>query len=322
MRARDRIDKRLFLRHKVNSTHPRDMRRLPPLSALRAFEAAARHSSFKRAASELAVTPTAISHQIRSLEEFTGLTLFKRDTRKVVLTEAGARLFPVLRDGFDAFEKTLDGLVRATARTKVTISATNAFTAHWLVPRMHRFHGLHPDIDLHLHASDEVVDLLDDRVDIAIRYGSGPYANVSSEVMFADRFAPVVHPSLGITAPPDLHRVTLIHFQWKKAHALNPTWERWFAEAKLPSMASAAQLRFSDEGHAIQATVAAQGIALLSLPLVEREIAAGRLVQPFGPTLEGHTYHLVMRADRQPDRQVSAVADWLRAEASSLRVVS
>ncbi|HEY0686611.1 MAG TPA: transcriptional regulator GcvA [Steroidobacter sp.] len=295
------------------------MRRLPPLSALRAFEAAARHNSFKRAATELAVTPTAISHQIRSLEEFTGLTLFKRDTRKVVLTDAGARLYPVLRDGFDAFEKTLDGLVQAPSRTQVTISATNAFTAHWLVPRMQRFYGLHPEIDLHLHASDEVVDLVDDRVDIAIRYGSGPYANVSAEVLFADRFAPVVHPRLNVTTPADLNTVTLIHFQWKKAHPLNPTWERWFAEAKQRWSASAAQVRFSDEGHAIQAAVAGQGIALLSLPLVEREIAAGHLIQPFGPIVGGHTYHLVMRADRAPSPRVSAVADWLRAEARSSR---
>src|SRR5687767_871129 len=114
------------------------MRRLPPLSALRAFEAAARHGSFKRAASELAVTPTAISHQIRSLEELTGVALFKRDTRKVVLTEAGAQLYPVLREGFDAFEKALDRLVPGTAGAQVTISATNAFTTNWLVPRMHR----------------------------------------------------------------------------------------------------------------------------------------------------------------------------------------
>ena len=315
MRARGEIDKLQILRHKVNSPQPSDMRRLPPLSALRAFEAAARHNSFKRAASELAVTPTAISHQIRSLEEFTGLVLFKRDTRKVVLTEAGARLYPVLRDGFDAFEKSLDGLMRETNRTQVTISATNAFTAHWLVPRMHRFQELQPQIDLHLQASDELVDLVEDRVDIAIRYGSGPYANVSAEMMFADSFAPVAHPSLGVTTPADLDRLTLIHFQWKKAHPLNPIWERWFAEAKLPWTAPAGQLRFSDEGHAIQATLAGQGIALLSLPLVERDIAAGRLVQPFGPTLSGHTYHLVMRSDRSPTPTVSAVADWLRAEA-------
>lgn len=295
------------------------MRRLPPLSALRAFEAAARHGSFKRAAAELAVTPTAISHQIRSLEEFTGLTLFKRDTRKVVLTEVGAQLYPVLRDAFDEFERTLERLAPATGRAQVTISATSAFTANWLVPRMRRFHELHPDIDLHLQASDEVVDLVAAGVDIAIRYGSGPYASVCAEILFADRFAPVAHPTLGITSAADLDKVTLIHFQWKKAQPLNPTWERWFAEARLPPLASAGQVHFSDEGHAIQAAVAGQGIALLSLALVEHEIAAGRLVQPFGPTIPGHTYHLVTRSDRAPGPHVNAVADWLRSEARSSR---
>ena len=124
------------------------IRRLPPLSALRAFEAAARHGSFKRAASELAVTPTAVSHQIRALEEHVGIVLFERRTRQVVLTDAGARLYPVLRDGFDAFAQGIERLTRRRRRTQVTISATIAFTARWLVPRLAAFRALHPDIDL------------------------------------------------------------------------------------------------------------------------------------------------------------------------------
>src|SRR5262245_37248924 len=122
------------------------MRRLPPLSALRAFEAAARHGSFKHAASELSVTPTAIATQIRSLEEHTGLTLFERKVRKVVLSEAGVQLYPVLRDGFDAFEAALGRLSQAKNRAQVTISATNAFTVRWLVPRVAGFRRLHPKI--------------------------------------------------------------------------------------------------------------------------------------------------------------------------------
>lgn len=128
------------------------MRRLPPLSALRAFEAAARHGSFKLAANELAVTATAVSHQIRFLEEYTGLTLFERQVRKVVLTAAGSQLYPVLRDGFNAFEETLSRLGAAGDRQQVTISATNAFTAKWLAPRVAGFSKLHPGVDLLLHA--------------------------------------------------------------------------------------------------------------------------------------------------------------------------
>ncbi|GAA3095903.1 LysR substrate-binding domain-containing protein [Rhizobium viscosum] len=290
------------------------MRRLPPLSALRAFEAAARLLSFKRAAAELGVTPTAISHQIRSLEEHTGLVLFSRQVRKVMLTEAGAQLYPVLRHGFDTFEAALDRLMQIRKRARVTISATNAFTAKWLVPRVARFHALHPDIDLQLHASDEAVELAESSVDIAIRYGRGPYPGLSAEVMFADDFAPVANPRFGALDIGNLGTVPLIHFQWRRNHPLNPTWERWYSAAGLVRPPPQGQLHFSDESHAIQAAVAGQGIALLSLALVRDELAAGHLVQPFGPTVPGHTYHLVTNTDPPPGASVRAAADWLRAE--------
>ncbi|RCS25703.1 transcriptional regulator GcvA [Phyllobacterium salinisoli] len=290
------------------------MRRLPPLSALRAFEAAARHGSFKRAANELAVTPTAISHQIRSLEEHTGLILFERKIRKVVLSDAGAQLYPVLREGFDAFEAILDRISQSRKRAQVTISATSAFTVKWLVPRVANFRKLHPDIDLQLQASDEAVDLDVSSVDIAIRYGQGNYPGLSSEPMFADAFAPLVNPKLGVRNPADLGRFPLIHFEWMRKQPGNPNWQNWFAKAGLPCPSDLGQLQFSDEGHAIQAAVAGQGVALLSLALVADELAAGHLVQPFGPSLDGYTYHLVMKGDRSPTPSVGAAADWLRSE--------
>lgn len=293
------------------------MRRRLPLSALRAFEAAARHGSFKHAARELAVTPTAVSHQIRALEDLTSVPLFGRRARKVSLTEAGAQLYPVLRGGFDAFEAALERLARTRRRAHVTISATSAFTAKWLVPRVAGFHRLHPDIDLQLHASDEPVDLAGSGVDIAIRYGRGPYPGLVAEPMFTDWFAPVANPSLGIATPADLDKASLVHFEWRRPLPTNPTWQAWFAQAGRPAIESAAQLRFSDEGHAIQATVAGQGVALLSLALVREELSAGHLVQPFGPSIAGHTYHLVMPEDGTRDPAAAAVAAWLRAEAGN-----
>jgi LysR family glycine cleavage system transcriptional activator len=292
-------------------------RRTLPLSALRAFEAAARLGSFKAAATELAVTPTAVSHQIRALEAQTGLALFDRQVRKVALTEAGAQLFPVLRDGFDAFEATLARLTQPRTRVQVSISATNAFTVKWLVPRMSDFRSQHPGIDLQLQASDELADLRSTAVDIAIRYGRGPYPGLVTQPLFTDRFAPVANPRLGVTSPADLARVPLIRFDWKQAHPENPTWERWFAVARLPQPQQASQLRFSDEGHAIQAAVAGHGIALVSLALIADELAAGHLVQPFGPEIDGHTYHLATYADRPPSAPVQTVAEWLRAQAAS-----
>lgn len=290
------------------------MRRLPPLSALRAFEAAARHGSFKHAANELAVTPTAISHQIRFLEESTGLTLFERQVRKVVLTDAGAQLYPVLRDGFNAFETVLQRLGTAQARRRVIISATNAFMARWLVPRVADFRKLYPDIDLELHASDQAVDLASDVADVAIRYGRGPYPGMVAEPLFADCFAPVSSPRLGPIGQADLDRVPMIDFKWTHDHPLNPTWKNWFAAAGLPWKARHGQLLFSDEGHAIQAALAGQGIALLSLELVADDIAAGRLTQPFGPSIPGHTYYLVRSAGHMPGPPVDSALAWLRGQ--------
>ncbi|MBB6428080.1 LysR substrate-binding domain-containing protein [Sphingopyxis sp. JAI128] len=287
-------------------------RRLPPLSALRAFEAAARHGSFKEAAVELAVTPTAVSHQIRALEAHIDLALFERRTRQVVLTDAGARLYPVLRDGFDAFAEAIERLTRRRGRRYVTISATIAFTARWLVPRVNAFRVLHPDIDLQLQASDQLVDLERAGVDIAIRYGAGPYPDFSVMPLFADRFAPVFNPMLRIAAVADWPR---IDFEWRRRHPDNPTWSRWFAEAGLPEPAEPAQLRFSDESHAIQAAVAGQGVALVSLALVEAELAAGQLVQPFGPTISAFRHHLLVRKG-EVSAEINAVRDWLLAEAS------
>ncbi|PZP98621.1 MAG: LysR family transcriptional regulator [Variovorax paradoxus] len=291
------------------------MRRLPPLSALRAFEAAARHASFKRAAEELAVTPTAISHQIRALEESLGLTLFARAVRQVRLTEAGAQLYPVLQQGFDAFEAVLQRLRQPDQRARVTISATNAFTAKWLIPRLAHFHALHPQIDLQLHASDEPVDMRRREVDIAVRYGRGPYPGLVAEVLFEDSYAPVANPLLRVAGTADLATARLIHFDWKNASPANPTWEGWFARAGLQRDATQGQLRYSDEGHAIQAAVAGQGVALLSLAMVAQELASGQLVQPFGPAIAGHAYHLVTRVEPSPDAATGAVLAWLRAQA-------
>lgn len=291
-----------------------DMRRLPPLSSLRAFEAAARHRSFKRAAEELGVTPTAISHQISTLEDHLRVRLFERRTRQIVLTAEAESLFPALRDGFDAFTQVIGRLTAARSRPKVTISATTAFTAKWLVPRVARFQQAHPDIDLQLHASDAVVDLNAKAADLAIRYGYGPYPGLIAEPLFADCFAPVVNPVLGVRTRNDLREATLIHFAWKRVDPVNPTWAAWFRAAGSEMPQSVSQLTFSDESHAIQAAVAGQGAALLSLALVADELAAGRLVQPFRPILQGMTYHLIEPGDRPLTPQTAAARDWLMSE--------
>ena len=292
------------------------MRRLPPLAALRAFEAAARHLSFKHAAAELAVTPTAISHQVRLLEDTLGQRLFERRTRRVILTAAGHALYAPLRDGFDAIAEAVDSVRATTDPGAVTLTATMAFTSKWLVPRVAAFRARFPGISLRLLASDDVIDLRAGGADIAVRYGGGTYPGCRSQLLFQGSFAPVCSPRLNIRAPADLERHALIHSEWRNVDERTPVWPRWYAEAGLRYRPTESQIVFSDETHAIQAAVAGQGIALVSLALVADELATGALVTPFGPAIEGHGFHIVIPDSRAEDGKVEAVRVWLAGEAA------
>jgi LysR family glycine cleavage system transcriptional activator len=294
-------------------------RKLPPLHALRAFEAAARRLSFKDAAAELSVTPTAVSHQIRQLEDLLGVRLFERRSRAIALTPQGKVLYPVLRDGFDGFALAISSLKSRRLRRVVTLSATVAFAARWLLPRVASFRRMNPGMDLRLHASDEPVDLRTGAVDAAIRYGSGRYADLVSEPLFRDTFAPVCSPRLAPCGPEDLARHTIIRFEWTKPRKDNPTWERWLAQAGLANVQPAAELILTDESHAIQAAIAGQGIALLSLVLIADELAAGTLVRPFGDELEAYQYWLVYPQLTGASEKVEALARWVRSEVAPAR---
>ncbi len=195
------------------------MRKLPPLGALRTFEAAARRASFKHAADELHVTPTAVSHQIRLLEESLGVKLFERQTRKVRLTPAGHLLFPAVRDGLDGMERAVLAVQRSGQTNVATLTSTVAFMARRLAPRAGQFRAAYPDWTLRLDASDQIVDL-DHDADAAIRYGSGNYPGLVVEPLFCDRFAPVCSPGLRLASVQDLKHATLVHFEWGAARAM------------------------------------------------------------------------------------------------------
>jgi len=187
------------------------MRKLPPLGALRVFEAAARRLSFKFAAEELNVTPTAVSHQIRLLEEILGTKLFERRTRQVRLTASGHALFPAMREGLDGFERAINAIRRSRASKVATLSSTVAFMAKRLAPRAGSFRIAHPDWTLRLDASNEPVDLKS-AADAAVRFGGGRYPGLLVEPLFQDRFAPVCSPRLALVGEEDLRRATLVHF--------------------------------------------------------------------------------------------------------------
>ena len=291
-------------------------KRIPALSSLRAFEAAARLRSFKQAANELAVTATAISHRVRALETELGCLLFVRKTRAIELTAAGRSLYSAVREGFDTIAAGVERL-RQRARPRVSISTTPAFAAKWLVPRLGAFRNSHPHIDLHVHASYEPVDLNLGSIDLAIRYGQGRYEDLQATLLMQDRFAPVASPALKITNQQDLSQRTLIHFDWARSTALDVTWPAWARAAGLPDLDVEAGIRYSDESHAIQAAIAGQGVALLSLVLIQEELKLGLLEARLAPVLDGHAYYVVRPLRATGSAAASTVETWLLGQASS-----
>jgi LysR family glycine cleavage system transcriptional activator len=292
------------------------MRRLPPLSSLRAFEAAARHLSFKKAAQELAVTPTAISHQIRLLEDVLGQRLFERQTRQVILTEAGQQLFPPLRDGLDLMAGAAERVSTLREQSSVVVTTTTAFAAHWLVPRLADFRLRHPGIALSVLASDDIVNLEAGKADLAVRLADSPPMHGKATALFRDRFTLVASPSLKIEKSTDLERAVLIQYEWHRPRPGMPSWSQWLDLAGLGRLTRTPQLRFSQESHALQAAIAGHGAALLSLTLVSDALRQGLLMQPFATTIPGQTFYL-LQAKVAPASAVDAVKNWLVHEAAA-----
>lgn len=299
----------------------RQPRRLPPLLALRAFEAAAAHLSFQRAALELSVTPSAISHQVRALEDTLGQPLFRRLTRQLALTPAGQRLFDELRTGFDVLEAGVDRLRRPAASQAVTLTTNTAFAARWVLPRMVAFRQACPGIELRLHASDTPVDLARGDADIAVRMGSGNWPGLVSRELMPERYAPLCSPMLGLRHAADLPKHQLIHCDWQPQATAPAVWPRWFRKAGIAPprgrAMKAAGLSFSDETHAMLAALGGHGVALLSLTLAAEEVRSGALVQPFGPALETGSYFLATANGRENEPAIRAVWDWVAAQAAA-----
>ncbi|MGG1948688.1 LysR substrate-binding domain-containing protein [Trinickia sp. NRRL B-1857] len=291
------------------------MRKLPSLNALRAFEAVARHMSMKLAAQELAVTATAVSHQVRQLEEAIGAPLFERRVRSLVLTPQGAALLPVLSQGFDAFESALATIAHASVRETVTISTTTALAACWLAPSIASFRAVCGEFDLRIHAADAAVTIPSEHADVAIRYGAGHWPGLVAERLFDDAYAPVWHPRLGLRDRGDLNAHALIHSEWQPSLRNVPDWGAWASAAGM-KLATARELKFSDESHAIGAAIAGQGVALVDLPLIERELRKGELVAPFGPVLHRFSFWLVypeLATLGSGARKTAALCEWIRA---------
>jgi LysR family transcriptional regulator, glycine cleavage system transcriptional activator len=288
-------------------------RRLPSLSALRAFEAAARHRSVKRAAEELSVTPTAISHQVRLLEDALGIALFLRRPRQLHLTPEGRELQGVLSEALDDIATTIERLRAAPARQAITLSTTPAVAARWLLPWVCLLRDSHPQLDLRIHAGHVSVPLDGITADMAVRYGEGSWPGLASEKLFDNHFVPACSPALGLTDPAQLPAHTLIHFEPQSVSVLPPDWNCWQKQARVPNLEVSAGLRFSDETHAITAAIDGQGVALMSRHLIADELQRRRLVQPFGPALEADPFYLVYPEARRNEPAIRAVREWVLA---------
>jgi len=286
-------------------------RRDLPLSQLRAFEAAARHGSFKLAAQELAVTPAAISQQVRELEGWLGLALFERRTRQVVMLGCARRLYQVLRQGFDDIALEIGALREHEGSPTVTLSCTPAFATQWVMPRLSDFSRRYPGIDLRLHASEVPVNL-DQASTLAIRYGRGDYAPYSGFPLGEDAFALVASPRLGVRTLDELRQQRHIVIDWHDPGLGQPDWPQWYRAMGRQWTCEAGLLTFSNESHAIQAAIAGEGVALVGVTLIQGELLRGHLVAPFALRLKGPGYHLVASATSLRDAKVAATGDWVR----------
>lgn len=300
------------------------MHKLPPLVELRAFDAVARHMSFKKAALELCVTPTAISHQIRLLERYCGCALFRRRPRPLTLTDAGARLFPAIRGGLEIFATAIAAVKHDSDQQPLRVTTTNAFASRWLVPRLSAWRKLHPDVPLEVIGTDTVLDLKTDEGDVAIRYATSRVVPTEGIVddLLRDTFWPVCNPRLLSTGqlkrPADLAQHVLIHSYWSPVDREPPTWQRWLAAAKrrwreVPDFKDMQHLSFREELHAIEAVIAGQGIGVFSDALVAPELAVGTLVKAFKLSLPGYGFYVIRRPGHPRETTIRAFSEWLRS---------
>ena len=316
---------------------PRSPDRAAPLHALRAFEAAARHLSFKKAAAELHVTAGAVSHQIKLLEDFLGVALFRRLTRALELTPDAIAMLPRVREGLESLQAAID-TVRAREETAaLTVIAPPNFAARWLVPRLARFTGANPNLELHVASRPAMIDgrdngvLLpvadarDDAPVVMVRFGNGHYPGLQVDEVFSAVYVPVCSPKLmkgplGLHGPADLRHHTLLHDDTVVEEGARPSWADFLASVGVRDLDSGRGPHFSDASLALEAAIEGMGVALAMKPLVSAEIEAGRLAVPFNVTAPtSYAYYLVTPENSAGNDGVSSFRDWLLEEAAPER---
>lgn len=295
-------------------------RRLTHLNGIRAFEAAARHMSFAKAAEELNVTPAAVSQQIKTLEDFLGIALFRRTRRALFLTETGQAILPAAREGFDLLASALTRARASSARDQLVISVTPSMAAKWLMPRLEAFIAAHPDIDVRIDTNSRVVDFAREAVDVALRYGTGDWPGLAVTPLVSESIFPVCSPRLLKGKHPlrtigDLRHHTLIHDSTLPQGGAFPSWAVWLEAAGAPAIDSSRGLHVNASMLAIQAAVDGQGVALGRSLLVEDDLERGTLVKPFDVVLPlRYAYYVVHPKQLPKDSRVPVFRRWVLAQ--------
>jgi LysR family glycine cleavage system transcriptional activator len=291
------------------------VRRLPPLNALKAFEAAARSESFTRAAEELCVTQGAVSHQVKALEARLGIKLFNRERQRIVITDAGREYLELVRDAFDRIALGTERLVQRQSSGVLTVSVSSDFAAKWLVPRLGRFAESHPGIDLRVAAMMHHVDFAREDVDLAVRHGDGNWAGLEVIRLCSERLFPVCSPQLvaggnRITKAADFLRFPLLRLDdWK-------TWSRWFEAAGVTDPVADGPV-LNRASMLIDAAVAGQGIALARTALAAWDLINGRLIRPIDISLSmSKTYWIVCPKATSSLPKIATFREWLLTEAA------
>ena len=290
-------------------------RRIPPLTALRAFEAAGRHLSFTKAADELHVTQAAVSHQVKSLEEHLGLRLFRRLNRTLLLTDAGQLYLPPLTDAFECIDRATHRLRRQLDRARLTVSVLPSFAAGWLVPRLGRFRQRCPDVDLRIDPTAALTDFRRGDVDLGIRYGRGRYPGLRADWLMREEFYPVCSPRLlegtvPLRDPADLVHHTLLHDE------ATVDWRTWLLAAGVEGVDAERGITVTDSSMLLRAAIAGQGVALARSVLADDEIASGRLVRPFDVDVPAEfAYYLAYPEESAGRTDVAAFREWILEEA-------
>lgn len=297
-------------------------RRIYPLNALRAFEASARHLSFVKAADELSVTPAAVSHQVKRLEEYLGLPLFRRRPRGLVLGETGQLLSSELGEVFLRLDTAMERVIDSDARGTLTLSVAPTFAVMWLIPRLQKFDALHPDIDVRISTGLGLVDFQRDDFDAVIRLGSGQWFGLETIKLFDESVTPMCSPRLlegpnALKSPDDLRKHVLLHNHSMDYDPDAPTWDSWLKAAGASGVDASRGTHFSLPDHGLQASMDGAGVVLGWRSLAAKDLAAGRVVEPFDLTLPlGSSFYLAYPEAHSLRPNIAAFRDWLMQEVS------